>query len=94
MKDTNTSEIPPKFRKHLKGKMRKAGNRPKAAFEKKSHRKKGVTKGTFTAAATKTGHSDTPAGRKASANQVLNDTNTTPKTQKKPSFDKNIISKT
>ena len=53
--------------------MRKAGDRLKAAFKKMSHRKKGGTKGTFTAAATKAGHPDTPAGRKAFANKVLND---------------------
>lgn len=73
--------------------MRKAGDRLKAAFEKMSHRKKGGTKGTFTAAATKAGHPDTPAGRKAFANKVLNDPNATPKMKRKANFYKNIISK-
>ena len=73
-------------------------NRSKAkglakAFKKMSHRKKGGTKGTFTAAATKAGHADTPAGRKAYANKVLNDPNATPKMKKKANFYKNIISK-
>jgi len=63
------------------------------AFKKMSHRKKGGTKGTFTAAATKAGHADTPAGRKAYANKVLNDPNATPKMKKKANFYKNIISK-
>ena len=52
--------------------MRKAGDKLKQAFQKMSHRKKGGTKGTFTAAATKAGHPDTPAGRKAYANKVMN----------------------
>ena len=73
--------------------MRKAGDRLKTAFEKMSHRKKGGTKGTFTAAATKAGHPDTPAGRKAFANKVLNDPDATPKMKKKANFYKNIISK-
>ena len=73
--------------------MRKAGDRLKGAFEKMSHRKKGGTKGTFTAAATKAGHPDTPAGRKAFANKVLNDPDATPKMKKKANFYKNIISK-
>lgn len=63
------------------------------AFKKMSHRKKGGTKGTFTAAATKAGHADTPAGRKAYANKVLNDPNSTLKMKKKANFYKNIISK-
>ena len=73
--------------------MRKAGDQLKGAFEKMSHRKKGGTKGTFTAAATKAGHPDTPAGRKAFANKVLNDPDATPKMKKKANFYKNIISK-
>ena len=63
------------------------------AFKKMSHRKKGGTKGTFTAAATKAGHSDTPAGRKAYANKVLNDPDASPKMKKKATFYKNIINK-
>ena len=63
------------------------------AFKKMSHRKKGGTKGTFTAAATKAGHPDTPAGRKAYANKVMNDPNATPKMKKKATFYKNIINK-
>ncbi len=63
------------------------------AFKKMSHRKKGGTKGTFTAAATKAGHEDSPEGRKAYANKVLNDPDATPKMKKKANFYKNIISK-
>ena len=64
-----------------------------SAFKKMSHRKKGGTKGTFTVAATKAGHADTPAGRKAFANKVLNDPKATAKMKKKANFYKNIISK-
>ena len=63
------------------------------AFKKMSHRKKGGTKGTFTAAATKAGHEDSPEGRRAYANKVLNDPDATPKMKKKANFYKNIISK-
>ena len=63
------------------------------AFKKMSHGKKGGTKGTFTAAATKAGHADTPEGRKAFANKVLNDADSSPKMKKKANFYKNIISK-
>mgnify|MGYP001392418404 CR=1 FL=1 len=63
------------------------------AFQKMSHRKKGGTKGTFTAAATKAGHPDTPEGRKAFANQVLNDPDASTKMKKKATFYKNIINK-
>tara|TARA_B100001778_G_scaffold4470_1_gene3816 strand:+ start:1208 stop:1435 length:228 start_codon:yes stop_codon:yes gene_type:complete len=63
------------------------------AFKKMSHRKKGGTKGTFTAAATKAGHADTPAGRKAYANKVLKDPNATTKMKRKATFYKNIINK-
>ena len=63
------------------------------AFKKMSHRKKGGTKGTFTAAATKAGHPDTPAGRKAYANKVMNDPDASPKMKKKATFYKNIINK-
>ena len=63
------------------------------AFKKMSHRKKGGTKGTFTAAATKAGHDDSPEGRKAFANKVLSDPDATPKMKKKANFYKNIISK-
>ena len=63
------------------------------AFKKMSHRKKGGTKGTFTAAATKAGHADTPEGRKAYANKVLNDPDASPKMKKKATFYKNIINK-
>ena len=63
------------------------------AFKKMSHRKKGGTKGTFTAAATKAGHPDTPEGRKAYANEVLNDPDASAKMKKKATFYKNIISK-
>jgi hypothetical protein len=73
-------------------------NRQKAkglakAFAKMSHRKKGGTKGTFTAEATKAGYPDTPKGRLAYANAVLKDKDATPKLKKKAAFYKNIISK-
>ena len=63
------------------------------AFKKMSHGKKGGTKGTFTAAATKAGHEDSPEGRKADAEKVLKDPNASPKMKKKANFYKNIISK-
>lgn len=63
------------------------------AFKKMSHRKKGGTKGTFTAAATKAGYPDTPSGRKAYANKVSKDPNASPKMKKKATFYKNIINK-
>ena len=63
------------------------------AFKKMSHGKKGGTKGTFTAAATKAGHADSPEGRKAYAKKVLNDPNASPKMKKKASFYNNIINK-
>tara|TARA_R100001443_G_scaffold744_14_gene3023 strand:- start:6 stop:236 length:231 start_codon:yes stop_codon:yes gene_type:complete len=73
-------------------------NRSKAkdlaqAFKKMSHRKKGGTKGTFTAAATKAGYADTPEGRKAFANKVSNDPSASPKMKKKATFYKNVINK-
>lgn len=63
------------------------------AFEKMSHRKKGGTKGTFTAAATKAGYSDTPDGRKDYAKKVLADDSASPKMKKKANFYLNVISK-
>ena len=63
------------------------------AFKKMSHGKKGGTKGTFTAAATKAGHADTPAGRKAYAKKVINDPKASAKMKKKANFYLNIISK-
>ena len=63
------------------------------AFKKMSHRKKGGTKGTFTAAATKAGYSDTPDGRKSYAQKVLKDPDATPKMKKKANFYINIINK-
>lgn len=63
------------------------------AFKKMSHRKKGGTKGTFTAAATKAGYPDTPAGRKAYAKKVLADPKASPKMKKKANFYLNVISK-
>ena len=74
-------------------KQRKKAKGLAKAFEKMSHRKKGGTKGTFTAAATKAGHPDTPEGRKAFANAVLKDPNSSPKMKKKANFYRNIISK-
>lgn len=65
------------------------------AFAKMSRpASKGGTGGTFTAAATKAGHADTPAGRKEFANKVLaNPGEYSEKMRKKASFYKNIISK-
>ena len=54
---------------------------------------KGGTGGTFTAAATKAGYPDTPAGRKQYANKVANDPDASPKLKKKANFYKNVISK-
>lgn len=54
---------------------------------------KGGTGGTFTAAATKAGHEDSPEGRKAYANEVLsNPDNYSDKMVKKANFYKNVIS--
>lgn len=64
------------------------------AFKKMSKpMSKGGTGGTFTAAAAKAGHPDTPAGRKAYANKVLKDPNSSTKMKKKASFYKNVISR-
>ncbi len=63
------------------------------AFKKMSHRKKGGTKGTFTAAATKAGYPDTPDGRKAYAKKVLADPKASAKMKKKANFYLNVISK-
>ena len=64
------------------------------AFQKMSHRKKGGTKGTFTAAATKAGHPDTTAGRKAYARQVLKEgSSASSKMKKKANFYLNVITK-
>lgn len=55
---------------------------------------KGGTGGTFTAAATKAGHPDSPAGRKAFAQQVLSHPDEySTKMKQKATFYKNIISK-
>lgn len=55
---------------------------------------KGGTGGTFTAAATKAGHEDSPEGRKVFANKVLaNPDEHSQKMVKKANFYKNIISK-
>ena len=55
---------------------------------------KGGTGGTFTAAATKAGHEDSPAGRMAFAEKVLrNRDDYSPKMVKKANFYKNVISK-
>ena len=63
------------------------------AFKKMSHGKKGGTKGTFTAAATKAGHPDTPEGRKDYANAVLKDPGASTKMKKRPNSYKNIFIK-
>jgi len=65
------------------------------AFQKMSKpASKGGTGGTFTAAATKAGHPDTPAGRKAFANELLdNPDEHSEKMVRKANFYKNVISK-
>ncbi len=65
------------------------------AFKKMSKpMSKGGTGGTFSAAATKAGHADTPAGRSEFANQVLsNKDDYSEKMVRKANFYKNIISK-
>lgn len=55
---------------------------------------KGGTGGTFTAAATKAGHADTPKGREEFANQVLsNPDEYSEKMVRKANFYRNVISK-
>jgi len=63
------------------------------AFKKMSKpASKGGTGGTFTAAATKAGYEDSPAGRKAFSREVLeNKDNFSPKMIKKANFYKNVI---
>lgn len=65
------------------------------AFRKMSKpASKGGTGGTFTAAATKAGHPDTPAGRKAYAKEVLaNPEKYSEKMAKKANFYRNVIAK-
>ena len=73
---------------------RKAAKGIAKAFKKmKTPMSKGGTGGSFTAAATKAGFEDSPAGRKAYAKKVLADKNATPKMKKKANFYSNIISK-
>jgi hypothetical protein len=76
------------------------GKREKArglarAFQKMSKpASKGGTGGTFSAAATKAGHADSPAGRKAFADAVLkNPDDYSAKMVKKANFYRNVISK-
>lgn len=66
-----------------------------SAFKKmRKPASKGGTGGTFTAAATKAGHSDTPAGRRAFAREVLaNPEEYSEKMRRKASFYQNVISK-
>jgi hypothetical protein len=55
---------------------------------------KGGTGGTFTAAATKAGHADSPGGRSAFAREVLNNPDDySPKMRRKAQFYQNVISK-
>lgn len=55
---------------------------------------KGGTGGTFTAAATKAGHDDSPEGRRAFARKVLaNPDRYTEKMRRKAQFYENVISK-
>jgi hypothetical protein len=65
------------------------------AFRKMSKpASKGGTGGTFTAAATKAGHDDSPEGRMAFAEKVLSSPdNYSEKMVKKANFYKNVISK-
>lgn len=65
------------------------------AFRKMSKpASRGGTGGTFTAAATKAGHADSPQGREAFAEKVLSSPdNYSPKMVKKANFYKNVISK-
>lgn len=65
------------------------------AFQRMSRpASKGGTGGTFSAAATKAGHSDTPAGRKEFAEKVLSSPDDySTKMVKKANFYKNVISK-
>lgn len=65
------------------------------AFKKMSKpASKGGTGGTFTAAATKAGHPDTPEGRSAFAREVLKDPSSySPKMVKKANFYRNVISR-
>lgn len=65
------------------------------AFSKMSKpASKGGTGGTFTAAATKAGHADTPAGRRAFARDVLaHPEEHSEKMRRKASFYKNVISR-
>lgn len=65
------------------------------AFQKMSKpASQGGTGGTFTAAATKAGHPDTPTGRKTFAEQVLNNPDRySEKMVRKANFYKNVISK-
>jgi hypothetical protein len=61
-------------------------------MEKPANR--GGTGGTFTAAATKAGHADTPEGRKAFADKVLSSPdNYSEKMVRKANFYRNVISK-
>ena len=77
-----------------KEKKRKEAKAVAKAFKKMDKpMSKGGTGGTFTAAATKAGYPDTPAGRKQYATKVLNDDDASPKLKKKAGFYKNIISK-
>lgn len=63
------------------------------AFKKMSHGKKGGTKGTFSAAATKAGYPDTVAGREDYARSVINDDDASSKMKKKANFYLNVIKK-
>jgi hypothetical protein len=65
------------------------------AFQRMSRpANKGGTGGTFTAAATKAGHADSPEGRKAFASEVLeNKGRFSPKMVKKANFYRNVIAR-
>lgn len=75
-------------------KREKARGLAQAFQEMSKPARQGGTGGTFTAAATKAGHPDTPAGREAFAEVVLrNRDEYSEKMVKKANFYKNVISK-
>ena len=77
-----------------KEKKRKGAKAVAKAFKKMDKpMSKGGTGGTFSAAATKAGYPDTPAGRKQYANKVKGDPDASPKLKKKANFYLNVINK-
>ncbi len=77
-----------------KQKREKARSLAKAFRKMSKPASKGGTGGTFTAAATKAGHDDTPTGRKQFAEEVLSSPDKySEKMVRKANFYKNVISK-